>query len=64
MSLEIKSAKRQINNLEKTIVSLSQQLSNHDTVDNYLELSKKYLSPSLFQIVKSQINLKNKKRRL
>lgn len=60
---EVKSGKTEIKNLKKTIVSLTQQLSDIDTVENYLRLSEKYLSPGLFTIVKSQINLKKKKKK-
>lgn len=62
LAMEIKSGKQEIKNLKKTIVSLSQQLSNYDTVEHFLRLSEKYLSPGLFTIVKSQINLKQKQK--
>jgi len=63
MAIEmIKSGKQEIKNLNKDIVSLSQQLSNYDTEEHFLRLSEKYLSPGLCSIVKSQINLKEKQK--
>lgn len=62
LAMEIQSGKKEIKNLKKTVVSLSQQLSNYDTVQNYLRLSEKYLSPGLFTVVKSHINLKTKQK--
>ncbi|XP_050435993.1 THAP domain-containing protein 1-like [Adelges cooleyi] len=47
-------------NLEQTIVRLNQQLANIDSVDNYLKLSEKYLSPELFNIVKYYVMFKHK----
>lgn len=38
---EIKSGKQEIKNLKKTVVSLSQQLANYDTVENFLKLGEK-----------------------
>jgi len=62
--MEIKSRKQEIKNLKKNLISLSQKLSNYDTVEHFLRLSEKYLSPELFNIVKSQINKKKKTKRL
>lgn len=60
MANEMKTLIKENKNLQKTIVSLSQQLANHKTVENYLKICEINLSPGLCNIVKSQINLKTK----
>jgi len=42
LDVEIKYGKQKIRNLKKNIVSLSQQLSNYDTIKHFLRLSEKY----------------------
>jgi len=60
--VEVKTQKKEIIHLKKTIKKLNRQLSKYETEENFLKLSKKYLSPGVFAIVKSQI--KNKKKSL
>jgi hypothetical protein len=59
--MEIYSGKQEIKNVKKNIVSLNLQLSNYDTVEHFLRLSEKYLSPGFCTVANSLINLKKKK---
>lgn len=59
---KLKTANQKIRELEKTVLNLSQQLTDTESVDHLLKISKLHLQPSLFTVVKSQINLINKKK--
>ncbi|XP_050529256.1 THAP domain-containing protein 3-like [Daktulosphaira vitifoliae] len=60
LKTKLHSERQKIKKMSMTIVDLVDQLSKYDTVENYIRLSKKYLSPALFTVVKSHINLKSK----
>lgn len=59
-----KSNFKEIKHLKKIVVSLSKKLANKDTVECYLQLSEKNLSPGLFSIDKNHLNIKNLKIRV
>lgn len=57
---QLKSEKEARLTAEKTIVSMSNQLTEYGTVDNFLSLCEKYLSPSILTIVKSYMMSKGR----